>query len=79
MPFVQKGRVFKDEENVIFWISDDENKIPVKIKASILVGSVKAELIEFNGLAHPFPWFFNYFKPYLFAKIYKFAQLKEKK
>lgn len=55
MPYVQEGRVFKDEENVIFWISDDENKIPVKIKASILVGSVKAELIEFNGLVHPFP------------------------
>jgi len=54
-PLVLEGRVFKDEENVTLWLSDDDNKIPIKIKASILVGSVKAELIEFKGLAHPFP------------------------
>lgn len=54
-PLVQKGRVFKDEENVTLWISDDLNKIPVKIKASLLVGAAKAELIEYNGLVHPFP------------------------
>ena len=53
-PLVLEGRVFKDEENVTLWISDDENKIPVKIKASILVGSVKADLVEARGLAHPF-------------------------
>jgi len=54
-PLVLKGRVFKDEENVTLWISDDMNKIPLKIKASLLVGSAKAELIEFSGLVHPFP------------------------
>jgi hypothetical protein len=54
-PLVQKGRVFKDEENVTLWITDDLNKIPVKIKASLLVGAAKAELIDYNGLVHPFP------------------------
>lgn len=53
-PLVLQGRVFKDEENVTLWVSDDKNKIPVKIKASILVGSVKADLVEASGLAHPF-------------------------
>jgi hypothetical protein len=53
-PLVLEGRVFKDEENVTLWISDDQNKIPVKIKASILVGSVKADLVEARGLTHPF-------------------------
>ena len=53
-PLVLEGRVFKDEENVTLWISDDQNKIPIKIKASILVGSVKADLVEARGLAHPF-------------------------
>ena len=53
-PLVLEGRVFKDEENVTLWISDDKNKIPVRIKASILVGSVKAELVEARGLIHPF-------------------------
>jgi hypothetical protein len=54
-PLVLKGRVFKDEENVTLWISDDLNKIPVKIKASLLVGAAKAELVEYNGLVYPFP------------------------
>lgn len=54
-PLVMKGRVFKDEENVTLWISDDLNKIPLKIKAELLVGAAKAELIEFKGLVHPFP------------------------
>lgn len=53
-PLVLQGRVFKDEENVTLWVSDDKNKIPIKIKASILVGSVKAELVEAKGLAHAF-------------------------
>lgn len=53
-PLVQEGRVFKDEENVTLWVSDDQNKIPIRIKASILVGSVKADLIEVKGLTHPF-------------------------
>lgn len=54
-PLVLEGRVFKDEENVTLWVSDDLNKIPIKIKASLLVGSAKAELVEYRGLAHPFP------------------------
>jgi len=58
-PMVQSGRIFKDEETVTFWITDDKNKIPIKIKAAILVGSVKAELIEYKGLANSFPIIFN--------------------
>jgi len=54
-PIVQEGRVFKDKENVTLWLSDDQNKIPLRIKASILVGSVKADLVEYRGLVHPFP------------------------
>ena len=51
-PMVQTGRVFKDKETVTLWITDDKNKLPIKVKANILVGSIKAELIEFNGLAN---------------------------
>lgn len=54
-PLVLKGRVFKDEENVTLWISDDLNKVPLKIKAELLVGAAKAELVDYKGLVHPFP------------------------
>jgi len=53
-PLVQSGRVFKEEESLTVWISDDANRIPLRIKASLAVGSLKADLEEYKGLAHPF-------------------------
>lgn len=53
-PLVQSGRVFKEEESLTVWISDDSNKIPVRIKASLAVGSIKADLDSFKGLKHSF-------------------------
>ncbi|MES2486812.1 MAG: DUF3108 domain-containing protein [Bacteroidota bacterium] len=53
-PLVQSGRVFKEEESLTVWISDDDNRIPLRIKASLAVGSLKADLEEYKGLAHPF-------------------------
>ncbi|TDD99903.1 DUF3108 domain-containing protein [Flavobacterium cellulosilyticum] len=53
-PYVQSGRVFKEEESLTVWISDDDNKIPVRVKASLSVGSIKADLENFKGLKYPF-------------------------
>ena len=53
-PLVQSGRVFKEEESLTVWISDDQNRMPVRIKASLAVGSIKADLEAFKGLKHPF-------------------------
>lgn len=53
-PLVQSGRVFKEEESLTVWISDDENKIPLRIKASLAVGSIKADLDGYKGLKNPF-------------------------
>lgn len=53
-PIVQAGRVFKEKESVTIWITADDNKIPVKMKASLAVGSLRAELDAYKGLANPF-------------------------
>lgn len=53
-PLVQSGRIFKEEESVTVWISDDENRLPVRIKANLVVGSIKADLENFKGLKYPF-------------------------
>lgn len=53
-PIVQADRVFKEEESLTVWVSDDKNRMPVRIKADILVGSIKADLEAFKGLKHPF-------------------------
>lgn len=51
-PVVQQGRVFKKEEDMNAWISDDKNRIPVRAEAKIAVGSVKMDLMEYSGLAN---------------------------
>lgn len=53
-PLVQSGRIFKAQESVTIWITDDANKIPIKLKASLSVGSLRAELEKYRGLANPF-------------------------
>jgi hypothetical protein len=50
VPVVQKGRVFKEEQDLTVWITDDLNHIPVLAQAEILVGSIKMELQEFKGV-----------------------------
>ncbi len=52
-PYVQEGRIFEEEESMTVWVSDDDNRMPVRIKADILVGSIKADLDAFKGLKHP--------------------------
>ncbi|HEX4886962.1 MAG TPA: DUF3108 domain-containing protein [Luteibaculaceae bacterium] len=53
VPVVQRGRIFKDEGDLVVYISDDDNKILVLAKAEVLVGSIKMELTSAKGLAHP--------------------------
>jgi hypothetical protein len=53
-PYVMAERVFKESESLTFWISADQNKIPIKIEAQLAVGSLTAELNEFRGLKHSF-------------------------
>jgi hypothetical protein len=53
-PLVQSGRIFKEEESVTVWISADENRLPVRIKASLVVGSIKADLESYKGLKYSF-------------------------
>lgn len=53
-PYVEAGRVFKEKESLTVWVTDDDNKIPLLIKAELAVGSLKATLTEFKGLQHSF-------------------------
>jgi hypothetical protein len=53
-PLVQSGRIFKAQESVTIWITDDANKIPIKMKADLAVGSLRAELEAYKGLANVF-------------------------
>ena len=53
-PYVLAGRVFKEQESLTLWVSADDNKIPLKVKADLAVGSLRADLVAFKGLKHSF-------------------------
>lgn len=50
VPVVQEGRVFNSEDDLTVWITDDQNKIPLVVKANIKVGSVKMHLVDWANL-----------------------------
>ena len=50
-PIMPENKMFFSGENTIkFWISDDANKVPLKIQAEMLVGAVEVELTNHKGL-----------------------------
>lgn len=51
-PVLQKGRIFKKEEDLKVWISDDKNHIPIRAQADILFGSLKIDLFDYKGLTN---------------------------
>ncbi len=54
LPIVERGRVFRENDDLSIWISADKNKIPVKIKFDIIIGSLICELDSFGGLSNTF-------------------------
>lgn len=51
-PIVEKG-TFKDEDALDIWISDDKNRVPIRVSMKLFVGSFKTDLMEYSGLKHP--------------------------
>ena len=51
-PQVVSGRVFKEGEKMMVYVSDDKNRIPLLIESPVSVGSVKAVLKNYKGLKY---------------------------
>ena len=50
VPYVEPGRIFNDEDDMTIWLSDDRNRVPIRIRMDLKVGSIKADLIDYSGL-----------------------------
>lgn len=50
VPIMPDNKLFDGENSITCWISDDMNKIPVKIQAKMFIGSTGIEMIGFRGL-----------------------------
>lgn len=53
IPMVMSGRVFRAKEGVTLWVTNDNNHIPVEIKADLVVGSLKASLDNYSNNKFP--------------------------
>jgi hypothetical protein len=49
-PVAKEGGLFKSEGTLILWITNDEIKMPVKVKTKVIIGSIDAELTSYSGL-----------------------------
>ena len=52
-PQLLEGRVFKDSEALTLWVTDDENKVPIRAESEIFVGAIKMDLMAYSGLRNP--------------------------
>ena len=52
-PLLQEGRVFKEQEDMSIWLSDDQNKVPIRLQTNLLIGSIKLDLESFEHLMAP--------------------------
>lgn len=52
-PEIAPGRIFRKDSKLYLWVTDDGNRIPVKARVEILIGSVTLELTDTKGLKYP--------------------------
>lgn len=56
-PVLPKNKLFKEEESIRIFVSDDANKVPVKVEVDLFVGSMVMDLKRNTGLKQPLRFF----------------------
>lgn len=52
-PMVTEGGLFKSEGRIIVYLTDDDRKIPVKVSAKVVIGSIDGSLSKYSGTRGP--------------------------
>jgi len=52
-PTIIPGRIFRKDSKLYLWITDDNNRIPVRAKVELVVGSLTMDLNGAAGLKYP--------------------------
>ncbi len=52
-PLLIKGTIFEGGEKMTVWVSDDANRIPLRIESPISVGNIKVDMMYRNNLKYP--------------------------
>lgn len=51
-PLLLRGSIFEGGEKMTIWVSDDANRIPVRVESPISVGSVKVDMMGYKNLRY---------------------------
>lgn len=52
-PLLIKGTIFEGGEQMTVWVTDDQNRIPVRIESPISVGKIKVDMMGHENLRYP--------------------------
>lgn len=52
-PLLIKGTIFEGGEKMTVWVSDDLNRVPLRVNSPITVGSIKVDMIKYKNLRYP--------------------------
>lgn len=50
------NELFKGENSIRMWVSDDENRVPIRVEVDLWVGSMVMELRNYRGTKQDFKW-----------------------
>ena len=53
-PLLIKGTMFEGGEKMTVWVSDDGNKVPLRVDSPISVGSIKVDMVAYKNLRYNF-------------------------
>jgi hypothetical protein len=51
-PVSEPGRVFKTEDDITLWLSNDRNLVPLRMSLNMLLGSIRVDLVEAQDLRY---------------------------
>lgn len=52
-PIMPENSVFDGEDSVHAWLSDDDNKIPLKVRTDMFIGAIELDIKYASGLRNP--------------------------
>jgi Protein of unknown function (DUF3108) len=52
-PLLIKGTIFEGGEKMTVWVSDDPNRLVLRVNSPISVGSVKVDMMSYRNLRYP--------------------------
>jgi hypothetical protein len=52
-PIMGENSFFKGEDALVAWVSDDANKVPLKVEVELSVGSLDMDIRKYSGLKQP--------------------------